>query len=184
MAWFRDGPIPLSRNCAGNSFIFCRHKTRAVPFCFWSGRRTIGILLENGGEWHKLHPRSSPCRRNQILFQFRKRGNLPMPGVELSRSEQHGLESEQMRHVQIRHTIVDEDTFVCRSTQSRQQHIINAGIGLAYSDIAADDESCKVRCKFISFTQLLGPLRHIVGKAPQGVHVHQRCLQEFPKSRR
>jgi hypothetical protein len=28
---------PLSRNCASNSFIFSRHKTGAVSFCFWSG---------------------------------------------------------------------------------------------------------------------------------------------------
>ena len=107
-----------------------------------------------------------------------------MPRIELSRSEQHGLESEQLSRVKIRHAIVDEDTFVCRSTHSRQQHIINAGIGLAYSDIAADDESCKVRCKFIPFTQLLGPFRYIVGKAPHGVDVRQHDLQEFPKSRR
>jgi hypothetical protein len=51
---------PLSRNCASNSFIFSRHKTGAVSFCFWSGRRTVGILLENGGEWSRLATNTIP----------------------------------------------------------------------------------------------------------------------------
>jgi len=37
-----------------------------VPFCYWSGRRTVGILLENGGEWTRLatNPIPSIPRRN------------------------------------------------------------------------------------------------------------------------
>jgi hypothetical protein len=47
---------PLLRNCASNSFIFSTRKTGAVSFCFWSGRRTVGILLENAaGEWGCNH---------------------------------------------------------------------------------------------------------------------------------
>jgi hypothetical protein len=52
---------PLLRNCASNSFIFSTRKTGAVSFCFWSGRRKVGILLEKEGNGpvSQLNPFSS-----------------------------------------------------------------------------------------------------------------------------
>src|SRR5262252_5176093 len=40
------------------------------PFCYWYGRRTVGILLENEGEWTPLATNTIPLHpRRTILIQ-------------------------------------------------------------------------------------------------------------------
>src|SRR5215467_14076375 len=53
--WVRDLHLPLpSPLLYSQSGTILGPRPSPVPFCYWSGRRTVGILLENGGEWTRL----------------------------------------------------------------------------------------------------------------------------------
>src|SRR5215475_6407280 len=74
--WVRDLHLPLpSPLLYSQSGTILGPRPSPVPFCYWSGRRTVGILLENGGEWTRLatDPFRPLHRIPQNPFQFRIR---------------------------------------------------------------------------------------------------------------
>src|SRR5215468_5749819 len=46
--WVRDLHLPLPSSSYYKSRTIFEARLPPVPFCYWSGRRTVGILLENG----------------------------------------------------------------------------------------------------------------------------------------